>query len=170
MRRQRFAKIIATLGPASNDPEVMESLFKAGVDVFRLNFSHGSHQDHKKNIEHIRALEKKLNHPITIFQDLQGPKFRVGTFVNDSITLTEGQKFIFDNDQTPGDQTRVFLPHPEIFEAVKVGDRLLIDDARTSFEVTANNGSVIETRHIYGKTIANNKGVNMPCDRYVVFA
>lgn len=162
MRRYRFAKIVATLGPASNTPEMIEKLFLAGVDVFRLNFSHGSHEDHQKNIEIIRQVEKKHKRPIAILMDLQGPKFRVGRFTENKVYLTKGQTFIFDKDERLGDNTRVYLSHQEIFDAVKVGDRLLIDDARTCFEVTANNGSRIETKHIYGKAISDNKGLNLP--------
>ncbi|MGY0398663.1 MAG: pyruvate kinase [Ostreibacterium sp.] len=162
MRRQRFAKIVATLGPASSEVAIIEALFMAGVDVFRLNFSHGSHDVHKTNIDNIRTIEKKLNCPITILQDLQGPKFRVGKFVNEKVRLKIGQKFVFDAKEDLGNAERVFLPHPEIFAAATVGDRLLIDDARTCFEVTKNDGEQIETKHIYGKAIADNKGLNMP--------
>lgn len=162
MRRERFAKIVATLGPASSDKAVLEKLFKVGVDVFRLNFSHGEHEQQKKNIENLRILEKKLNKPITILQDLQGPKFRVGLFQGDKVELTKGQSFQFDQEESLGDAQRVYLPHPEVFSSVKAGDRLLIDDARTCFEVLSNDGKVIECTHIYGKSIANNKGLNLP--------
>lgn len=162
MRRHRFAKIVATLGPASSEPAMLEKLFEAGVDVFRLNFSHGSHEQQKININHLRELEKKHDRPITILQDLQGPKFRVGRFENEKIALDKGQAFRFDKQEHLGDNTRVYLPHPEIFQAAKVGDRLLIDDARTCFEVVSNNGSEIDCKHIYGKAISNNKGLNMP--------
>ncbi len=162
MRRHRFTKIVATLGPASNEPKMLEKLFEAGVDVFRLNFSHGSHEQQKINIKNLRELEKKYDRPVAILQDLQGPKFRVGRFVNEKVELSKGQAFRFDTDETLGDNTRVYLPHPEIFKSAKVGDRLLIDDARTCFEVVANNGSEIDCKHIYGKAISNNKGLNMP--------
>lgn len=162
MRKNRFAKIVATLGPASSDAAIIEELFLAGVNIFRLNFSHGAHEVHKINIDHIRALEKKHNKPITVLQDLQGPKFRVGRFENDKIELTQGQTFVFDNDQTLGNAERVYLPHPEIFSSVSVGDRLLVDDARACFEVTANDGTQLTTTHVYGKAISNNKGVNLP--------
>lgn len=162
MRRERFAKIVATLGPASTEPAILEQLFEAGVDVFRLNFSHGDHEQQKKNIANLRALEEKLDRPIAILQDLQGPKFRVGRFDGDKVELSTGQAFQFDTDEKLGDNTRVHLPHPEIFKAAKVGDKLLIDDARTCFKVIANNGDVINCVHIYGRSISNNKGLNMP--------
>lgn len=162
MLRQRFAKIVATIGPASSDPRIMERLFEAGVDVFRLNFSHGTHEQQKHNIKALRELEKKHDRPITILQDLQGPKFRVGRFTDKKVTLEKGQSFCFDSQDILGDNTRVYLPHAEIFQAVHVGDRLLIDDARTCFEVISNDGSSINCRHIYGKAISDNKGLNMP--------
>ncbi len=162
MRRHRFTKIVATLGPASSEPAMLEKLFEAGVDVFRLNFSHGSHEQQKINITNLRELEKKYDRPIAILQDLQGPKFRVGQFEGEKVELSKGQAFRFDNDKTLGNNTRVYLPHPEIFQSAQVGDRLLIDDARTCFEVVANNGSEIDCKHIYGKSISNNKGLNMP--------
>ncbi len=162
MRRHRFAKIVATLGPASSSVDTLEALFQAGVDVFRLNFSHGSHQQQKENISNLRKLEKKHNRPIAILQDLQGPKFRVGTFKDEKVNLEMGQSFCFDQCQEPGDNSRVYLPHPEIFQAAQVGDRLLIDDARTCFEVISNSGSEIHCQHVYGKSISNNKGLNMP--------
>ncbi len=162
MRRNRFAKIVATLGPASSSPEVIESLLEAGVDMFRLNFSHGSYEAHQANIDTIRAIEKKLEHPVAILLDLQGPKFRVGRFEDERVELKEGQLFVFDNDEVLGNVGRVYLPHPEIFKAAKPGDRLLVDDARTCFKVVANDGKRIEARQVYGKYISNNKGINMP--------
>lgn len=162
MRRNRFAKIVATLGPASSDEQTIEALFTAGVDVFRLNFSHGAHNIHQANIQKIRAVEKKLNRPVAILLDLQGPKFRVGCFEQEKVTLTQGQHFTFDNDEGLGNNERVYLPHAEIFMAAKPGHRLLIDDARTCFEVIENDGQRILSKHIYGKSIANNKGLNMP--------
>lgn len=162
MRRKRFGKIVATLGPASSSFDVMEQLFLAGVDVFRLNFSHGSHGQHLENMKSIRQLEQKYERPIAILQDLQGPKFRVGRFANDLIKLTAGQSFVFDLDETLGDESRVYLPHPEIFESSRVGNRLLIDDARVCFEITEKSQGKIQAKLIYGKTLSNNKGVNLP--------
>ncbi|MBS9777890.1 MAG: pyruvate kinase [Gammaproteobacteria bacterium] len=162
MRRHRFAKIVATLGPASSSPDILEQLFEAGVDVFRLNFSHGDYEQQKINIKNLRHLEKKIGRPITILQDLQGPKFRVGRFENEKVSLVQGQSFQFDSNETLGDNTRVYLPHPEIFQSANIGDRLLIDDARTCFEVIENDGSIIKCKHVYGTAISNNKGLNMP--------
>ncbi|MPV86295.1 pyruvate kinase [Ostreibacterium oceani] len=162
MRRQRFAKIVATLGLTSSDSAVIEHLFLAGVDVFRLNFSHGTHEQHAINIKTIREIEAKHQRPIAILQDLQGPKFRVGQFVDKQVALTSGQSFVFDCDPTPGDASRVYLPHPEIFSGAKPGDRLLVDDARVCFKVTAVTPERIDCLHVYGKAISNNKGINLP--------
>lgn len=162
MRRARFAKIVATLGPASSDEATIEALFVAGVDVFRLNFSHGSHEIHQANIEKIRRIEAKIDRPIAVLLDLQGPKFRVGRFADDKVALQAGQLFVFDSDDTAGNNERVYLPHAEIFVAAQPGHRLLIDDARTCFEVVENDGQRIVAKHIYGKAISNNKGVNLP--------
>src|SRR5258708_39236861 len=118
MRRHRNAKIIATLGPASSSPEIVRSLFDAGADVFRLNFSHGTHEDHKKRYDLIRSIEKDVGRPIGILVDLQGPKLRVGTFNAGRVILTTGAKFGLDLDGGPGDTERVSLPHPESLQAL----------------------------------------------------
>src|SRR5215510_321140 len=115
MRRQRNAKIVATLGPASSTPALIHALFHGGVDVFRLNFSHGTADDHRKRMEAIRAVEEKANRPIAVLIDLQGPKLRIGRFANGAITLAQGDTLRFDLDPAPGTHERVSLPHPEIF-------------------------------------------------------
>lgn len=161
MRRQRCAKIIATLGPASSSAEMIEQLFLTGVDVFRLNFSHGSHEDHAKRYNIIRDLEKKLDRPIGILMDLQGPKLRIGTFRN-PIVLHEGQTFILDQDPTPGNEKRVFLPHPEIFKAIKKDAFLLLDDGKIRLQVLKNTPDRIETTVIIGGPLSERKGVNVP--------
>ena len=130
MRRDRKSKIIATLGPASNSQEMIEKLFLAGVDVFRINMSHSSHEEMRKRHALIRKVEKIYNRPIGVLADLQGPKLRVGTFANDEEMLVAGEEFTFDQDETAGDKTRVYLPHPEIFGAVEIGHNLLINDGR----------------------------------------
>lgn len=162
MRRNRKVKILATLGPASSSPEMIEKLFVAGVDVFRINMSHTSHALLKELHGHIRNIESKVNRPIGILADLQGPKIRIGTFRDKEVQIRAGDKFIFDTDLTPGDNKRVHLPHPEIFASVKVGDFLLLNDGRLRVEITSVSPSRIETVIIFGGTLSNRKGVNLP--------
>jgi pyruvate kinase len=162
MRRHRCAKIIATLGPASSSPEVIEKLFLAGVDVFRLNFSHGSHEDHRERYNIIRELENKVGRPIGVLMDLQGPKLRIGTFQKESITLTDGQTFILDDNESPGDESRVFLPHPEIFKALQKGTEILLDDGKVRLCVQNAKSNRIETQVTLGGPLSNRKGFNVP--------
>src|SRR3982750_2130446 len=128
--RARKVKILATLGPASSSPDMIRALVEAGADAFRINMSHGSQAEKAKRGETIRAREKSLPRPMTILFDLQGPKLRVGKFKGGSAVLTEGHMFVLDRDKGLGDATRVELPHPELFEAVKKDARLLIDDGK----------------------------------------
>ena len=116
MKRERKAKILSTLGPASSSPKIIERLFVEGTDVFRLNFSHGSIEEHRKNLETVRNLETKYDYSTCIIADLQGPKLRIGTFKNKKEKLNLGQKFRLDLSNAPGDANRVNLPHPEIYE------------------------------------------------------
>jgi pyruvate kinase len=135
MRRQRKAKILATLGPASSTREQIFALFNAGADVFRLNFSHGSHEDHQKRYELIRAIEQESGRPIGILMDMQGPKLRVGAIAGGSVELKTGGSYRFDLDEAKGDAKRAQLPHPEIFAAVQAGTNLLVDDGRLRLRV-----------------------------------
>ena len=160
--RTRKVRILATLGPASNTPEMIRKLVKSGADAFRINMSHGSHADHAKLIEIIRNLEKELERPTTILADLQGPKLRVGRFDGDRTTLQNGQSFTFDRDTAPGTGKRVNLPHREIFDAVEPGTRLLIDDGKLVLRVSSANADRIETNVEVGGSISNNKGLNVP--------
>ncbi len=162
MRRHRCAKIIATLGPSSSSTTLIEKLFLAGVDVFRLNFSHGSHEDHRERHRIIRDVEKKIGRPIGILMDLQGPKLRIGTFQQKSILLDEGQTFILDQNVAPGDQTRVFLPHPEIFKALQKNADILLDDGKIRLRVTQSTSHQIETSVITAGTLSDRKGFNIP--------
>jgi len=162
MRRTRNAKIVATVGPATSSPEMLARLFAAGADVFRLNFSHGSFDDHRANFEALRALEQTLSRPIGIMMDLQGPKLRVGTFVDGGAHLVAGQRFRFDLDPAPGDATRAHLPHPEIFAAITVGTNLLIDDGKLRVRVLRHGPGFAETEVVFGGRISNRKGVNVP--------
>jgi len=160
--RSRKVRILATLGPASDTPEMIRALAEAGADAFRLNMSHGSHADHLQRIEAIRALEAELDRPTTILVDLQGPKLRVGKFAEGKVELANGQSFIFDQDAAPGSADRVQLPHREIFQALEPGARLLVDDGKLVFRVTAVTPQRMEALVEVGGTISNNKGLNVP--------
>ncbi|HEY9554834.1 pyruvate kinase [Allosphingosinicella sp.] len=160
--RSRKVRILATLGPASNTPKMIRQLAEAGADAFRVNMSHGTHEDHKKLIETIRGLEKELDRPTTILADLQGPKLRVGKFKGDKALLVKGDTFVLDREAKPGDSTRVNLPHAEIFDAVKDGTRLLIDDGKLVLRVVSAGPERIETLIEVGGQISNKKGLNVP--------
>lgn len=162
MRRTRNAKIVATLGPASSDPAIVRQLFLAGVDVFRLNFSHGEHADHRLRFETLRALEKETGRPIGILADLQGPKLRVGTFADGPIILEPGQEFRLDLEPTPGNTQRATLPHPEIFAALVPGAELLLDDGKLRLVVERCGKDFAETRVVVGGKLSERKGVNVP--------
>jgi pyruvate kinase len=162
MRRQRSAKIVATVGPASNSPEKLEALFRAGVDLFRLNFSHGTHDDHRAVYERIRALEKGVGRPIGIMADMQGPKLRLGSFTDKKVHLETGKRFRLDLDGKPGDVTRATLPHPEIFAAIEPGTQLLIDDGNVRLNVESCGKDFAETTVVIGGDISDHKGVNVP--------
>ncbi|MGY9005395.1 MAG: pyruvate kinase [Alphaproteobacteria bacterium] len=162
MSQRRNAKIIATLGPASQTPSQIEALHRKGANVFRLNFSHGSHDILKDLIAIIRDLECKCGRPIGILMDLQGPKLRVGTFVEGKITLKTGDHFRLDRSKKPGDQTRVSLPHPEVFSALKPKHDLLLDDGRIRLRVEKKTRDYIDTRVITGGVLSDHKGLNVP--------
>ncbi|WP_342713122.1 pyruvate kinase [Bradyrhizobium sp. B124] len=162
MRRSRSAKIIATLGPASSSLSMVMALFQAGVDTFRLNFSHGSREDHKARFAAIREVERKVGRPIGIMIDLQGPKLRVGIFADGAVELRTGDTFLLDLDPTAGDKSRVQLPHPEIFEALVPGTELLLDDGRLRLEVLSCHREGATTRVIVGGKLSDRKGVNLP--------
>jgi len=162
MRRNRQARIIATLGPASSTPEQIRALFLAGADVFRLNFSHGDHADHAARYRIIREIERETGRPIGVLMDLQGPKLRVGTFENGRVTLRPGQRLRLDLDSAPGDDERAPLPHPEIFAALQNGTDLLLDDGKIRLRVDAYGNDHADTTVIVGGQLSNRKGVNVP--------
>ena len=162
MRRQRKAKILATLGPASSTREEISALFKAGADVFRLNFSHGTHADHEKRYELIRAIEDEYKRPIGVLMDLQGPKLRVGTFTGGAVELKTGATFRLDLSDKPGDATRAQLPHPEIFQAVEIGTNLLLDDGRLRLKVKHSGADFADCEVVIGGKLSDRKGVNVP--------
>ena len=160
--RRRKVRVLATLGPASRTPDVIEALMRAGADAFRINMSHGTQADHAPVVAAIRALEKPLGRPTTILADLQGPKLRVGTFAGMRAILTNGAEFRLDRDPAPGDATRVYLPHREILDALKPGARLLLDDGKIVLRVTDMGAEGATTRVEVGGTLSDRKGVNVP--------
>ena len=159
----RRTKIVATLGPASSDPKVIKRLIEAGVNVFRLNFSHGSREMHQKNIALIRSEAQRSGMPVGVLQDLQGPKIRTATFADSKVTLTEGKTFeLTCGDSSPGDATRVGVTYSGLYADVKVGDTLLLDDGRLALRVTGIRGETIQTEVTLGGVLSNNKGINIP--------
>lgn len=162
MRRLRRCKIIATLGPASSDRAVLAELFRVGVDVFRINMSHASHDDMRERVRMIRSLEAEFGRPIGILLDLQGPKLRVGTFTDGAVQLARGAHFVLDSDPAPGDSTRVHLPHPEILRALQPGHTVLIDDGKVRLHIVeAHPQKAVAVVDVAG-TISNRKGVSLP--------
>lgn len=160
--KQMFTKIVATLGPATSTPDKIEDLMLAGVDVFRMNFSHGTQAEQKQRYQTIRRLAKKHNRFISILADMQGPKLRVGTFAEGKITLKKGQTFTLDMNKDPGTPDRVLLPHPEIYRAVKKGMTLLLNDGQIQLSVTAVSRTALTTKVLVGGVLSDHKGVNLP--------
>ena len=150
MRRNRNAKIVATLGPASSSPELIRALFDAGADVFRLNFSHGTHDDHKRRFDAIRAIERDVGRPIGILQDLQGPKIRIGTLKSGPTRLTPDSTVRFRLSSEPGDAQDVPLPHPEVVRSILPGHLLMIDDGKLRLQVTLCHEEYFEARTLIG--------------------
>ncbi|MBQ9335591.1 MAG: pyruvate kinase [Alphaproteobacteria bacterium] len=162
MEQSRKTKIVATLGPASSSKEMIQKLATAGADVFRLNFSHGTHDTHRQNASIIREIEQEIGKPLGIMMDLQGPKIRIGIFENGSVSLKQGAKFVLDMEKEFGNSKRVTLPHPEIFDALKEGTELLLDDGKIRLRIESNDGNKIITEVIDGGILSNKKGVNIP--------
>lgn len=162
MKRNRKVKILATLGPASSDEAMIRKLHEAGADLFRINMSHASHDVMRSMIAKIRSVEAECGRPIGILCDLQGPKLRVGKFAETTVGLVPGQTFTLDDKDEPGDNTRVFLPHPEILTSVKPGHRLLIDDGKLHLRAEKCDGKSIVTTVVSGTKISDRKGVSLP--------
>jgi len=158
----RRTKIVATIGPASSSEAMLRKLAEAGVNVFRLNFSHGVADDHRQRVDAIRKIEKEIDRPIAILQDLQGPKFRVGTFGGDETDLEAGQQFTFTLDKITGNSSQVTLPHPEIFRSVIPGNQLMVDDGKMRFEVLKVSDREMLAEVKVSGTLKNRKGVNLP--------
>ena len=162
MKRSHLTKIVSTLGPASNTAEKIKALALAGVNVFRLNFSHGTHEDHRKNVEYIRAAEREIGRPLAILSDMQGPKLRIGVFENGAVELHAGNTFRLDMSAEAGNEKRVCLPHPEIFQAMSEGMELLLNDGLVRLRVEKFGGDYADTTVMIGGRLSNKKGVNVP--------
>src|SRR3954454_16008047 len=162
MRRLRRIKILATLGPASSDSAMIRRLFEAGADVFRINMSHTSHDKMRELVKTIRNVESSYGRPIGILVDLQGPKLRLGSFTEGSIQLHNGESFVLDSDKTPGNNTRVQLPHPEILAALKPGHALLLDDGKVRLIAEETSPERAVTRVVIGGKMSDRKGVSLP--------
>lgn len=162
MKRNRKVKILATLGPASAEEHMIQKLHEAGADLFRINMSHSSHEMMRTLIARIRSVEARCGRPIGILADLQGPKLRVGKFAETKVSLKVGQTFTLDNRDEPGDENRVFLPHPEILSAVQPGHRLLIDDGKLALRAEKCDGTSIVCTVVAGTKISDKKGVSLP--------
>ena len=160
--RDRNAKILATLGPASRDAQTIRALFEAGVDVFRFNFSHGTHEEHRARYEAVRAIEREVGRPVGILMDLQGPKLRLGAIEGGSITVKAGQEITLDMRTEPGNAQRLPLPHPEIFAAIKPGDQLLIDDGKVRLTVLDCDLDTARVQVLNAGVLSDRKGVNVP--------
>ncbi len=160
--RGRKVKILATVGPASSDPDMLRRLFTAVSDAFSVNLSHGEHATHAETIRAIRALEKEFNRPIAVLCDLQGPKLRVGSFAEGQAVIAHGHEFTLDRDPAPGDASRVCLPHKELFEVLGVGQRLLINDGKIRLRVTEATADKLVCTAEVGGVISDRKGVNVP--------
>ncbi|MBL6927577.1 MAG: pyruvate kinase [Rhodospirillales bacterium] len=162
MNAIRNAKIVATLGPATSGSERIGALFRAGANLFRLNFSHGTHADHQKNLDAIRALEKETGRPVGVLMDLQGPKLRIGRIEGGSVNLTKGQGYRLDLTDKPGDAARAPLPHPEVFSALEPGTKLLLDDGNICLRIVECGDDFAQTEVEVGGPLSDRKGVNVP--------
>lgn len=162
MRRNRQTKIVATVGPACASEERLQALFAAGADVFRFNFSHGSHDEHALRLDRLRAIERRYGRPIAAFADLQGPKLRLGTFAGGKATLATGATFRLELGETGGDDRHAPLPHPDVFAALRPGALILIDDGRIRLQVRAAGADFAETDVLTPGTLSDRKGVNLP--------
>jgi pyruvate kinase len=162
MIRKRRTRIVATLGPASRAPEMVLHLAEAGVDVFRLNFSHGTHDDHAHALAAVRAAESAIGRPLAALADLQGPKFRIGAFARGRIDIAPGQTLRLDLDPAAGDRRRVQLPHPEVFHVLRPGMNLLLDDGKVRLKVIEAKGESAQVEVTAGEALSDHKGLAVP--------
>lgn len=164
----RRTKIVCTIGPATSSPEMIEKLIKAGMNVARLNFSHGSYEEHLARIQSIRSISEKMGKTIGILQDLSGPKIRIGKIANSPVCVKQGSRFTFTTNEIEGDNTQVMLPFPELFKQLKRGQMIYVDDAKLEFKVTSISDSEIVTKVVIGGELGSNKGFTVPGADYDV--
>lgn len=162
MIRARRARIVATLGPASREAGKVVQLATAGADVFRVNFSHGTHEDHARTIANVRAAEAAVGRPLAVLADLQGPKIRLGEFADRTVRLKAGQDFRLDVSDEPGDASRVGVPLAEVFSVLRPGSDILLDDGKVRLRVRSNGPGFAETEVLAGESLSNHKGLNLP--------
>ena len=162
MIRARRARIVATLGPASRDPSRVRELARAGADVFRVNFSHGSQAEHARSIQAVRAAEAGVGRPLAVLADLQGPKLRLGEFADGVVRLRPGQNFRLDMRREPGDASRVPVPHPEVFACLRIGALVLLDDGKVRLRILAHGPDYADTEVEAGEQLSDHKGLNLP--------
>ncbi len=158
----RRTKIVCTIGPACSSEELIREIIKAGMNIARLNFSHGTHEDHEKMIRLIRRISSELHTPVGILQDLSGPKIRAGKIEKGVVQLAPGQKFVFTTRDVPGDEHEINLPYPEYVEQVKRGSTIFVDDAKLQFTVLSKTETDIETAVVIGGELSSRKGVSVP--------
>ena len=168
--RARDCKIVATMGPASDPPERLAMLIEAGVNCFRLNFSHGAREEHSRRMSAIRAAEEKAGRPVGVFADLQGPKIRVGTFAEGQIALKYGEIVRLEASTAPGEPGVIRLPHPDLVKVLEPGDILKLDDGKMQITVTERTGASLQARVDFGGVLKNQKGLNVPTRRIPVSA
>lgn len=162
MRRNRNAKVVTTIGPASRELGMLEALFQQGADVFRLNFSHGNHEDHRLSYERIRSMEAKFRRSTCILADIQGPKLRLGAFIDGGVAVEPGDLVTLTLEEVAGTAERVTLPHPEIFAAMQIGGRLLVDDGKVRLRIIDVREGEADCRVEAGRRLSDRKGVNVP--------
>ena len=162
MKRNRKSKILSTLGPATSNKKIIKDLFVSGADIFRLNFSHGSTEEHRKNYNLIREVEKEIGRPICIIADLQGPKLRIGEFKNNEVEIKKGNEFQLDLNKNLGDENRVYFPHPEVYQSLTPNSIILINDGKIRLQVIEQTKDFLKTEILNDSIISNNKGVNIP--------
>jgi pyruvate kinase len=159
---RRKTKMVCTIGPASESPQILEVLIRAGMNVARLNFSHGTHEEHLKKIQTIREMADRLKQPVAILQDLAGPKIRVGKVKEGGVELRQGEGFLLTNREVLGDEKRVSITYPSLPDEVKPGDRILLSDGTIELQVLDSDGQEIRCRVIVGGILTSHKGLNFP--------